>query len=88
MLRDWIAAGADWPALVVIKEDPLDWWSLRSMIKPGDLFNDDVVREFFEEKKSLLPADASLDDLKIQKNVKEGTASLRFDFFTCPKSAN
>jgi mono/diheme cytochrome c family protein len=34
VLRDWIAAGADWPASVVIKEDPLDWWSLRSMIKP------------------------------------------------------
>jgi hypothetical protein len=68
--------------------DPRTEGTLRSMIKPGDLFNDDVVREFLEENKSLLPADASLDDLKIEKNVKEGTASLRFDFFTCPKSSN
>jgi hypothetical protein len=35
VLRDWIAAGAMWPASVVIKEDPLDWWSLRSLVKPA-----------------------------------------------------
>jgi mono/diheme cytochrome c family protein len=32
-LRDWIAEGAVWPAAVVIKEDPLDWWSLRPVVK-------------------------------------------------------
>jgi len=61
---------------------------LRSMIKPGDVFNINLVKEFLEENKSVLPPDASLDDLDIKKNVKEGTASLRFDFFTCPVSAN
>jgi hypothetical protein len=34
VLRDWITAGAVWPAAVVIKEDPLDWWSLRPAVKP------------------------------------------------------
>ena len=34
VLRDWIAAGAEWPTSVVIKEDPLDWWSLRPVVKP------------------------------------------------------
>jgi mono/diheme cytochrome c family protein len=34
VLRDWIAAGAIWPASIVIKDDPLDWWSLRPLAKP------------------------------------------------------
>lgn len=68
--------------------DPNTESILRSMIKPGDVFNYDLVKEFLEENKHVLPPDASVDDLKIKKNVKEGTASLRFDFFTCPKSAN
>ncbi len=34
VLRDWIAGGAKWPAAAVIKEDPLDWWSLRPLVKP------------------------------------------------------
>jgi hypothetical protein len=34
VLHDWIAGGAGWPASVVIKEDPLDWWSLRPVVKP------------------------------------------------------
>ncbi len=33
-LLDWIAAGAEWPASVVLKDDPLDWWSLRPLSKP------------------------------------------------------
>ena len=33
-LRDWIAAGAEWPANMVLKDDPLDWWSLRPLSKP------------------------------------------------------
>jgi hypothetical protein len=68
--------------------DPKTESTLRSMIKPGDVFNYELVKAFFEENKSLLPPDASLDDVKINKNVKEGIASLRFDFFTCPRSAN
>ena len=68
--------------------DPRTESILRSMIKPGDVFNYELVKAFFAENKSVLPSDASLDDLKIKKNVKEGIASLRFDFFSCPKSAN
>jgi Surface antigen variable number repeat len=68
--------------------DPRTEGILRSMIKPGDVFNYDLVKGFFEENKSELPTGASLDDLRIQKNVKEGTTSLGFDFFTCPKSGN
>lgn len=33
VLRTWIAGGAPWPAALVLKEDPLDWWSLRPLIQ-------------------------------------------------------
>ena len=32
-LREWIAAGADWPDATVLKDDPLDWWSLRPIVR-------------------------------------------------------
>ena len=34
-LRDWVAAGAKWPDGVVLKNDPLDWWSLRPLKRPA-----------------------------------------------------
>jgi outer membrane translocation and assembly module TamA len=62
---------------------------LRSMMKPGDLFDYDVLEKFFEENKSELPPNASIDEsVHMQKNVKDGTVSMRFDFFTCPDSVN
>jgi hypothetical protein len=33
ILRDWIAAGGVWPAASVLSEDPLDWWSLRPIVR-------------------------------------------------------
>jgi hypothetical protein len=58
---------------------------LRSMIKPGDVFNYELVKRFFEENKSVLPPNASPEEnLEITKNVRDGIASLRFDFFVCP----
>ncbi len=34
-LRDWIGTGAKWPAAMVLKDDPLDWWSLRPIARPA-----------------------------------------------------
>jgi mono/diheme cytochrome c family protein len=34
-LRNWIAGGAPWPGDVVLKIDPLDWWSLRPLERPA-----------------------------------------------------
>jgi Protein of unknown function (DUF1549)/Protein of unknown function (DUF1553)/Planctomycete cytochrome C len=34
-LRDWVAGGAKWPEGVVLKNDPLDWWSLRPLKRPA-----------------------------------------------------
>ncbi|MBL8850946.1 MAG: DUF1549 domain-containing protein, partial [Planctomycetaceae bacterium] len=33
-LRNWIAAGANWPADVTLHDDPSDWWSLRPLESP------------------------------------------------------
>ena len=34
-LRRWIAEGAEWPADVVLHDDPADWWSLRPLVRPA-----------------------------------------------------
>jgi len=34
-LRVWVAGGARWPEGVVLKSDPLDWWSLRPLKRPA-----------------------------------------------------
>jgi hypothetical protein len=34
VLREWVTAGATWPDSVVLKEDPLDWWSLHPIVRP------------------------------------------------------
>ena len=62
---------------------------LRSRVKSGDIFNSDLIHQFFEENQSVLPPDASpRENLSVEKNVKAASASLRFDFFTCPNPAN
>jgi hypothetical protein len=55
------------------------------MSKPGDVFHNDVGKQFFEENKSELPSNASPEEnVNVKKNVRGGTASLGFDFLTCP----
>lgn len=62
---------------------------LRSTIKPGDVFRYEAVEKFIDENKSALPPDASLRDFELTlKNVKDGTVSMHFDFFTCPNRRN
>jgi cytochrome c553 len=33
-VRNWIAAGAPWPKDRTLRDDPLDWWSLRPLTRP------------------------------------------------------
>ena len=69
--------------------DPGTEGLLRSTVKSGDLFNSDLINQFFEENNSVLPPDASpRENLTVDKNAKAGTASLRFDFFTCSNAGN
>jgi hypothetical protein len=61
---------------------------LRSMIKPGDVYDDEVLKRFFDENRPALPPFASEEEnLTIRKNVKAATVSLHFDFFACSEPA-
>jgi outer membrane protein assembly factor BamA len=59
--------------------------ALRSHVKPGDLFDFNFLKRFFEKNKSTLPNDASLNDVSLKRNAKTGTVDLTFNFFTCPQ---
>lgn len=69
--------------MIVLGLNPELERKLMSEIKPGDVFDLALVRQFFEENKSALPWDASLADMKRKPNFKAGTIDLTFDFFTC-----
>jgi outer membrane protein assembly factor BamA len=49
----------------------------------GDIFNVGKLNDFFKNNAALLPADASRDDLKVDRHSSEGTVDLRFDFRVC-----
>lgn len=73
----------------VLGLDPRTEGLLRSTLKSGADLNSDLINQFFDENRSVVPPDASpLENLTVEKNVKAGTASLRFDFFTCPSPLN
>jgi outer membrane translocation and assembly module TamA len=57
---------------------------LESKWKVGDIFNAERLDAFFEENKTVLPSDASRDDVQVLRNEREGTVELRFDFRLCP----
>ncbi|MGH9729241.1 MAG: POTRA domain-containing protein [Candidatus Acidiferrales bacterium] len=59
--------------------------NLRSEIKPGDVFNDDLIRDFYIKYRRLLPAGASPRDVRMHRDVRNGTVDLVFDFWTCPQ---
>ena len=56
---------------------------LRKKLRQGDIFNQAPIKQFYQENKSLLPPDASPDDLVEKQNEKFGTVDLVFDFRTC-----
>lgn len=61
---------------------------LKSKLKPGDLFNFQVVDDFYKENKALLPADASTVDDQLQLDARKGTVDLLLDFRSCPQFQN
>jgi outer membrane protein assembly factor BamA len=58
---------------------------LKSKLKPGDIFNIRLIRDFLAENKLSLPPDVSLEDMEFNRNVGAGTVDLRFNFQTCPQ---
>jgi len=57
---------------------------LRSLIRLGEIFNHQVLNNFYEEHKSDLPPGASLEDDEVLRDVRNATVALRLDFRPCP----
>jgi outer membrane protein assembly factor BamA len=60
---------------------------LKSQLRPGEPFNKARVDELLKRYKSLLPADASWQDVRLKRNTKEGVVDMNFDFYSCPQWA-
>lgn len=59
---------------------------LRSIPKPGQIFDSRSVEDFLKENKDVLPVDASENDVStLPNNSEDGTVEILFDFRRCPK---
>lgn len=56
---------------------------LRSMLRPGDVFDDQLLNDFYDSHPSELAADATPADAEVLKDVRAGTVDLVFDFRGC-----
>lgn len=61
---------------------------LESLPKPGEIFDESRLGEFFKVNASILPSDASTDDLRITQDVRARTVAIFFDFRDCPPNTN
>jgi outer membrane protein assembly factor BamA len=59
---------------------------LKAQLHTGDPYNPYFVDEFLKQNKSLLPSDASEQDVSIHRNAKDHLVNLRFDFYSCPNN--
>ncbi len=58
---------------------------LKSKLIAGEIFNPQVIADFYKEKKSLLPVDASQENIQVRQDPRNSTVDLVFDFRPCPK---
>lgn len=57
---------------------------LKTKFRPGDIFKYEMLDDFLKENESSLPPDASPQDIRLTRHVKQGTVDFVFDFMTCP----
>lgn len=57
-------------------------------LKPGEPYNSNLVDEVLKRNKSVLPADASRQDMHLTRQTKEGVVDMHFDFYSCPNMEN
>jgi outer membrane protein assembly factor BamA len=67
----------------ILGPDPACEKLLQSQWKVGDVFNRQKLDTFLQENKSLLPSDASEQDIRVLGNTMDGTVDLKFDFREC-----
>jgi outer membrane translocation and assembly module TamA len=61
---------------------------LRPQLKPGDVYDEDLVEQLLKGNKPVLPSDVSRRDLQLTRDTKYGMVDMRFDFYSCPKMDN
>jgi outer membrane protein assembly factor BamA len=58
---------------------------LTSKLKPGDVYNSQVVEDFLKQNASALPPDTSPSDIELHRDVRRGTVDFRFNISQgCP----
>jgi outer membrane protein assembly factor BamA len=68
--------------LVIEGIDPSLDALLRSIVKPGDVFDPQTVVDFWKENQTILPS-RFLDGMEARRNVRTGIVDLAFDFRPC-----
>jgi len=61
---------------------------VKSLPKPGEVFDRTRLEEFFKVNRTILPPDVSEDDVKVGRNTKARTVAILFDLRTCPPHSN
>jgi outer membrane translocation and assembly module TamA len=56
--------------------------------KLGEVFDGLRLEEFIRKNRTILPPDASRDDVNVKLDVRAKTVALLFDFRTCPQISN
>jgi outer membrane protein assembly factor BamA len=57
---------------------------MESFLKPGEVFDGTGLEKFFRINRPMLPADATIDDVKVTRDVRTKTVAISFDLRTCP----
>jgi outer membrane protein assembly factor BamA len=61
---------------------------LRSKVRPGDILNIQLIKDFYREHKSELPEEVLPEDAAFLRHLKERTADAFFDFRSCSQLHN
>lgn len=61
---------------------------MKSLPKPGEIFDGTRLQEFFKVNRAILPSDVSGDDVSVKHDLKSKTVGILFDFRTCPPPSN
>lgn len=61
---------------------------LESLPKPREVFDATKLNEFFKVNRTILPPDASRDDVRVERDNKMRTVRIVFDVRVCPQQEN
>jgi outer membrane protein assembly factor BamA len=61
---------------------------MESLPKPGEIFDETRLEDFFKVNQAILPSDVSVDDVNVKRDPKSPTVAILFDFRNCPQHSN